>query len=288
MTSLGVLGVPVPAELLAKWASWLAPAVQPFIVGAEDELLDVRSQPLAQELLDTYELYGGKGEHLAWLTEPELAALPRIRRAALVRAQVTRGRSAVPTVRQWGSVVGLRARDQADGHRFVWWPSLLADHAEQVLAEFVDNGRRPSQHRSVSGATWAAARRLLPCGEQLAGTFPNGSGPNCFGAVMAAAGVAGAGGAWMQREPFEAWLSERTVSGGDLNAPGTVLVWRSPAGEVEHAAVTLGDGWALHKPSQGWMSPTKVLSVDDVIRSSRCWGRRLSRRRVVSAHLSGS
>ena len=281
MASLEVLGVPVPGELLEKWGGWLAPAVQPFVVPSDDELLNDRGQPLSRELLDTYELYGGKGTHLAWLTEAEFAALPPRTRSDLVRAQVARGRSAVPTVRRWGSVVGLRARDQADGHRFVWWPSLLAPHVATVLAEFVDNGRRSSQHRSVTGPTWAAARRLLPRAEELAGTFPPESGPNCFGAVMAATGEVGAEQEWRQREPFEAWLSERTVAGGDVNAPGTVLVWRSPVGEVDHAAVTLGDGWALHKPSQGWMSPTKVLSVDDVIRSSRCWGRRLSRRHLV-------
>ena len=62
--------------------------------------------------------------------------------------------------------------------------------------------------------------------------------------------------------------------------PGTVLVWRSPDGLVQHAAVTLGDGWALHKPSQGWMSPTKVLTVEECKASSREVGRRLERHRV--------
>ena len=276
-----VLGIPVSDELLARWVTWLAPTRQPFVVDPEDELVDRRDRVLSRELLDTYELYGGKGKHLAWLTESELLALPRQRRADLIRVQVDGGRSVVPTVRRWESLVGPRARDQADGHRFVWWPSLLGDHTEQVLAEFVDNGRRPSQHRSVSRSTWAAAEHLLPRAEELAGTFPAHSGPNCFGAVMSAAGASVTEQDWASREPFEAWLSERTVAGGGVSAPGTVLVWRSPAGEVEHAAVTLGDGWALHKPSQGWMSPTKVLSVDDVIRSSRCWGRRLTRRRIV-------
>jgi len=99
---------------------------------------------------------------------------------------------------------------------------------------------------------------------------------------MAAAGIEGAEAVWMQREPFEDWLATSTVPGGKDVEAGTVMVWRSPDGAVQHAAVTLGDGWALHKPSQGWMSPTKVLTVPNGIASARSKGRRLSRRRIVA------
>jgi cell wall-associated NlpC family hydrolase len=107
------------------------------------------------------------------------------------------------------------------------------------------------------------------------------AGPNCFGTVMAAAGTPGADSTWMQREPFESWLAESTVAGGRDDDPGTVLVWRDREGQVQHAAVTLGDGWALHKPSQGWMSPTKVLGVREVIFSARQRGHHLERRQVT-------
>jgi len=46
------------------------------------------------------------------------------------------------------------------------------------------------------------------------------------------------------------------------------------------AAVTLGDGWALNKASQGWMSPVQVLPVREVILRSRYRGLRLGRRLV--------
>ncbi|MDL2344136.1 hypothetical protein QOL99_08220 [Deinococcus sp. MIMF12] len=81
----------------------------------------------------------------------------------------------------------------------------------------------------------------------------------------------------MQRDPFEAFLAERTRPGGRDDQPGTVLVWRNAAGAVEHAAVTLGGGWALHKPSQTWRSARVVLPVRDLIRGSRTPGWRLSR-----------
>lgn len=273
-----VLGVAVPDTLVDRWTAWLVPGRQPFVVPAGDPLQGVGA--LTPELRDTYGLYGGKGRHLAWLTEEELLALPRARRAQLVRSQVQHGRGVVPTMRRWGSVVGEAARAQADGHRFVWWPSLLGEHAGAVLTEFVANGRRPSRHREVAAATWRSLAGVLPQAQRLAGTFPAASGPNCFGAVMAAAGVPGAEAVWMQRSPFEAWLSEHTRAGGRDGDPDTLLVWRSARGEVEHAAVTLGDGWALHQPSQGWMSPTTVLTVPEVVAGSRYRGLRLSRRRL--------
>jgi cell wall-associated NlpC family hydrolase len=94
---------------------------------------------------------------------------------------------------------------------------------------------------------------------------------------MGAAGVAGAAMTWMQREPFEEWLTAAARAGGRDDQAGTVLVWRDANQGVQHAAMTLGDGWAMHKPSQGWMSPTKVLSVREVIYSARVSGHRLKR-----------
>ena len=212
LPALRCLGIDVPPALLARWAGWFAPPTQPF------------------------------------LTDPELlarlgmtvAGLPRRHRADLVRAQVTRERAVVPSVRAWAGLLGGAARAQADGHRFVWWPSLLAGHEDRVLAAYVSEGRRPSRHDEVTEGTWAAASGVLP-----------------------------------------QWLSETTRPGGCDGDPGTVLVWRSPDGLVQHAAVTIGGGWALHKPSQGWMSPRKVLTVQDVLRSARAAGRRLERRTLV-------
>jgi cell wall-associated NlpC family hydrolase len=94
---------------------------------------------------------------------------------------------------------------------------------------------------------------------------------------MGAAGVEGAENRWMRQPPFEDWLSINCRRGGTDDAPGTVMVWRSPAGLALHAAITIGDGWALHKVSQGWMSPTKILSTADIKRSARDVGRRLVR-----------
>jgi hypothetical protein len=81
-------------------------------------------------------------------------------------------------------------------------------------------------------------------------------------------------------QPFDAWLTTACSRGGDDGVAGTVLVWRERSGVPVHAAVTIGDGWALEKPSQEWHSPRGVATVADVIRTSRLAGQRLERHTV--------
>ncbi|GAA4207930.1 hypothetical protein [Actinocatenispora rupis] len=215
--------------------------------GARAGLAD-RPDLLTPELRDTFELYDLAGSALVWLNRAESRSLP-------------------PEVR----------RVQPAAHR---WPFRDDSATLRRIVGYVEFGRRPSRHRDVPAATWRRVAGALPGAAALAGTFPDRSGPNCFGTVLGAAGVDGAAGTWLQREPFEAWLAERTVPGGRDDDAGCVLVWRGPDGLVQHAAVTLGGGWALHKPSQGWMSPVKILRVPDAKLSARAAGRRLHRYRL--------
>lgn len=281
-----VLNIDVADALVERWTEWFTPAVQPFLAdaGLAASVGEHAGEvSLSDEVRDTYCLYAlPKGVRYVWLSEAQFTALPKPRRAALVRAQRTFGRELVPSVKSWASVVGHQAREQADGHRFVWWRSLLNGCQEQVLRTYIEEGRRASRHGEVPEHVWSSAARTLPDARRIAGTFATASGPNCFGTVMASAGVVDADTVWMQREPFERWLSEKTRPNGDDAAPGTVFVWRSPDGLVQHAAVTLGDGWVLHKPSQGWMSPNKVLTVAECKASSREVGRRLDRYTILA------
>jgi len=277
--TLTVLGIEVPPALLDKWVGWLAPDTQPFFLtpqqaGAWGFENDDRT--LSPEDRDTFLQYAvdSSATVTTWLTEAEFAALDQPIRAQLVRAQVRHGRGSVPTVRRWQQLIGPALKEQADGHRFVWWRSLLADHAAEILPVVISEDFGPSRHTEVRN--WAAA---LPRVKQLAGTFADGSGPNCFGTVMAAAGVEGADSVWMQCEPFEQWLAEHTVPGGRDDEPGTVFVWRND--RVQHAAITIGAGWMLHKPAQQWWAPRKVRTVDEVRRATRTVGWRLSRHRLI-------
>ncbi len=277
-----VLGIQVSFALFAQWVRWFAPESQPFLVPAGNALalagrpFDYANEP---ELRDTFELYTrAEGVLVREFTQDDFTSLHRAVRNDLVRFQINQGRAQVPSVRTWPALRPAGISQQADGHRFVWWPSLLHGREREVLVPYVEKGRQMSRHGEVSAKTWAGVKGILPNARELAGNFPHGSGPNCFGIVMGAAGVSSAENTWMQREPFEEWLFDVTQPGGRDDEPGTVLVWRSASNLVQHAAVTLGDGWALHKPSQGWMSPVKVLPVRDIFRSARESGRRVSRR----------
>ncbi|HEU4567204.1 MAG TPA: hypothetical protein VFR99_04155 [Marmoricola sp.] len=277
-----VLGIDVPPELFARWVGWISPHRQPFLVRADSELArlghEMAPGELPMEAQDTFGVWSlPDGVVCRVLDVDEFQALPRKARAGLVRSQHHLGRWQVPSVRAWPSLRERGTAEQGDGHRFLWWPSLLEGVEREAVIPFVEEGVRPSRHREVPEQVWADCAAMLPAARSMGGTFPSSSGPNCFGTVMGAAGVDGAALTWMQREPFEAWLADVTVPGGRDDEPGTVLVWRSPAGLVQHAAVTLGDGWALHKPSQGWVSPVQVLTVDEVKRASRQPGRRLHR-----------
>lgn len=247
-----VLGIVVSRELVMRWREWLMPAEQPYLVPRPvADALNLIDDPdrLSFEVKDSFWLYDLGGQSLCWLDRSSSRRLA---------AEVRRGQPAP--------------------HR---WARTDPDRDVERLARFVEDGRRPSRHLEVSPETWHEAAEVLPGAWRSAGTFPAGSGPNCFAAVMAAAGVDGVANTWMQRQPFEDWLASRTRPGGRDEDPGTVLIWRNAEGAVDHAAVTLGRGWALHKPSQGWMSPTKVLSVRDTKLSSRMRGRHLVRRSLV-------
>jgi hypothetical protein len=248
-----VLGIDVDAGMLDRWRDWLMPAEQPFLVPRDVALsagLVDDAQRLGPELRDSFWLYGIGDRAVCWLTRTQSLRLP-----SEVR------------------------RDQPAAHR---WPSPDRERDIARVIRVVAAGRRRSRHADVAEATWQTVSPVLPAARALAGTFPPGSGPNCFGTVMAAAGVAGAAVMWMQREPFEAWLAAASRPGGHDGQAGTVLVWRETDQTVQHAAVTLGDGWMLHKPSQGWMSPTMVVTAREAILSVRARGQHLLRRTLLT------
>ncbi len=272
MTDL-VCGVEVPAATTKWWPGWFAPERVPFQVGSlpvpdRDDLPATSSLTISMELQDTFWIYPADQPRL-WLSRAEFDALPTGLRRRLVSAQRDEHE------------VWLHG---PDGRFGPWWPDALAGDLAPII-EFIERDRTPSRHAEVSDATWSAAADVLPGARDLAGTFAECSGPNCFGTVMAAAGVAGAASTWMQREPFEEWLAANTTpvagTGRDRDT-GTVFVWRDADGAAQHSCVTLGDGWMLNKPSQGWMSPRFVWTVEQTKRHTREAGWRLHRRRIGS------
>ena len=250
-----VLGIEVDADLLARWRCWFAPAVQPFRA-ATAAVAGSTPLEISPEVRDTYFVYDGE-----WccLSEDAFNRLPAGERRAM-----------------------LRGRDRGAPRL---WPGDLAAGGDDPLLRWVEAGVGRSRHAEVGAATWRQARELLPGARDLAGTFPDRSGANCFGTVMAAAGVDDAAAAWMHQAPFEAWLAAATrpLRGTSYDdRPGVVLLWRDGRGTAVHAAVTIGDGYALAKPSQAWCSPRLVRTVRETIQASRFTGVRLERHRIAS------
>ena len=280
-----VLGIDVEPALMESWSLWLAPDPQPFLVGSDRAWPECSDEggEMTAELEDTYRLWWGvdRSSAVLWISEQQFDQLPKRTRAALVREQVARRRGAVPTVRAWQDLLdGSQLRRSADGHRFVWWPSLVATQPARILSRVVSDRRLPSRHLEVAEETWGVAERILPEVRRLAGTFPSGSNTNCFGSVMESAG-AGSAAAYRDVEPFERWLVTACTADGDANEAGVVLVWRGRSGDPVHAAVTIGDGWGLEKASKDWHSPFAVAAVQDIMRMSRHPGERLERHTVL-------
>lgn len=280
---LRVLGIDVDDSTLARWRAWFAPTVQPFFVDDAGEWPTLDAVAETPEQYDTFALWRvDEKAPCIWLDETTFLGLTRGERAMLVRSQVRHGRGAVPSVRGWSDVLdGSVLRAQADGHRFVWWPSLVQDDAPHIFQRFIGTGLLTTRHREVRAATWKACADVVPGARDLAGTFPPGGGPNCFGTVLGAAGVPGAANECVLREPFDAWLADCCEGGGPDDAPGTVFVWRDNEGLVAHTAITLGDGWAFEKPSREWWTPRIVASVPEILRANRMIGWRLERHHIA-------
>ncbi len=238
--------------MVDRWRAWLMPRVQPFVVD-QDEAEALRSiahsRVLSDELRDTFRLYAiPDHHHIVWLDRAGSASLS----PETVRTQPTRH----------------------------LWPTRSTPYDRRRTTSWVARSIHPVDHSPPPEGVWRRAADVLPDARRLAGRFPLTSGPNCFATVMAAAGVPDAEGTWMQREPFEDWLADHTIAGGNDSLPGTVLVWRDRGGSVGHAGVTLGDGHYLHKPSQGWMTPALVLPVRDGIIAARTPGQHLERHTI--------
>lgn len=270
------LAIDVDQSLLASWRSWFAPDRQPFPCGPADlEVLGgVGGTIDADDETDTFHMYSGQW---VWLTQSEFEAL-----SLATRRRLLRGRKALGRLRDLPTETDL-LHDHAVDSRIVWWPSLIGVVGDQPIVRYIEDGVGPSSHDQVIGSTWDQAEKTVTRARELGGTFASSSGPNCFATVMAAAGVAGAEGTWMLQEPFEAWLSlaaTLTRNRRHDDEPGTVLVWRDQTGLAAHAAVTIGGGFALCKPSQSWSSPRVVWSVGNTIAAGRYKGTSLSRHRL--------
>lgn len=257
MTHLSVLGVAVDDALLERWLAFCSPERQPFraVEGMQSDG-PTRLDGCADEWADTFFTYDDGP--WAWLSEDDVAEQSAATRSALTAER--RKRLSFKPIPPWPS----------DPMRLV------------KVIRWVEATVRPSLHDLAHSQLRQASAGPLPGVADLAGTYPDRSGPNCFGAVMAAAGAADPRKSG-HPDDFSAWLKRCTepLTARDTDADRHhVLVWHEH-GKLAHAAVTLGDGWTFHKPSQSWSSPTGVWPTHEVINSGRFPGSKLSRHRLL-------
>lgn len=258
-----VLGVPVDDTLVSTWRGWFAPPVQPFPIHLlrSDVAADVPGHQVepTPEWIETFFMYGGRW---IWIDENAFLALAPGRRRSLLAA---RRKSTRPK-----KIISV-------------WPTELDAVGDQLMFDWISSSVRPSRHRSVGMDIWHRAAGPLPAAQQLSGTFAgSGSGANCFGTVMAAAGEPVAD-TQVPPQRFRKWLDARSepIKGSYCDAePGVVFVW-TEHGKLAHATVTVGAGWMLTKPSQSWSSPRMIWSVQEAVASWRHPGTRLSRHRLL-------
>lgn len=254
------LNIRVPIATERAWGGHLSPGVRPFFVDDEaaeslagqplwtsDEL---KSEHLPLNLLDTLRLYSTPYTRVLWLDEPGWARLSVDERAVLGA--------------EWARLALPR----------LWWPgewrALERTGQRRELLARLTADRLPCRRAELTRAQWQQASRRAPELRRWAGSWAAHSGPNCFGAVMAACGVPAAGEVWMMVAPFVRWLAETAGPEEHLDppaadpAPGTVLLWRDAAGTPQHAALALGDGWLYQKESQSWTAPRQIMRWAEV------------------------
>jgi hypothetical protein len=195
-----------------------------------------------------------------WLSEEEFNSLrPSLRRSLLAMRRRTVRPKSMPV-----------------------WPSELARSGDELMFRWIASGTvRPSRHQDVPSSVWERAQPVLPEAERLAGTFPGGSGPNCFGTVLAATGL-DVSDVLVGPDKFQAWLDEHAerITGTSCDdEPGVAFAW-TEHGKLAHATVSIGGGWMFGKGSQSWSSPRFVRTVRNVVDSWRYPATRLSRYRI--------
>lgn len=282
-------GCPVSPTLVAAWQHHWAPPAQPFFVS--DALLrrlpswprftrrEFHHSGVPLSLHDTFATYAVREDPpwVMWLTYEAFASLGHAERFELLREQRIFGRAGVVHLDDVADRVDITkvAELVTEGY-FVWWPQLweLLEEIEQydILRTFVETDRLPCRRSALSSRHWHLVATYLPGAPELAGSFLSQSGGNCLATVMAAFGAPAVAERWVHPEPFERWLgrfsplSERLAQ-ASLEAAdvGLVIVWRDENTRIQHAAVTLGAGFVLHKEAQGWYAPRQVVGLEDAL-----------------------
>ena len=278
-----VAGCELTSSTFSCWQQHFVPAAQPFFVSKSlSQKLPAWPRFTREEfgrsgvslsLHDTFTTYNVSKDAVwvVWLTQGAFSSLFPTVQAALLAEQRDFGRGGVFSVDEIVDILKTETLTIPNlNGLFVWWPELWARLSEgekcAVLRAFAETDRLPCRRRDLEPDDWERVARVLPRAHELAGTFLPDSGGNCLATVMAAFGVPAVAELWIHPEPFERWLKVFSPLPDIVVEPvlGDVLVWRD-GDRVQHAAVSLGEGYVLHKEAQGWFAPRQVMRLEDVL-----------------------
>lgn len=278
-------GCPVPEATLAAWKQHWAPPAQPFFVS--DALVqrlpswprftreEFRRSCVPLSLHDTFTTYNvAETPWVIWLTYEAFCKLGHGERLELLTEQRGFGRAGVVHLDGVADQIDIaRLTSLTTDSLFVWWPRLWnllhASEQSRVLRTFVETDRLFCRRGEISSEHWQCIANGLPGARELAGSFLPESGGNCLATVMAAFGAPAIAECWVHPEPFERWLKQFSLSDSAhiLESPalGQILVWRDDNARVQHAAVSLGESFVLHKEAQGWYAPRQVSRLAETL-----------------------
>ena len=278
-----VAGCELTSSIFSRWQQHFAPAAQPFFA-SESLSRKLPAWPrftreefarsgVSLSLHDTFTTYSVSKEAVwvVWLTQGAFSSLSPTVQAALLAKQRDFGRGGVFSADKAVGVLEAETLTTPNlNGLFVWWPELwvrLSDGEKYaVLKAFAETDRLPCRRHDLEPDDWERIARVLPGARELAGTFLPDSGGNCLATIMTAFGVPAVAELWIHPEPFERWLEAFSPLSDIVVEPvlGNVLVWRD-GDRVQHAAVSLGKGYVLHKEAQGWFAPRQVMRLGDVL-----------------------
>ena len=230
---------------------------------------------MSLSLHDTFSTYNVVDEPswVFWLTYEAFSGLDDALKRDLLTEQRTFGRGGVVQFDQIAEqLASCKLESRTIDGLFVWWPELWALLGEtekhNVLRAFVEADRFPCERSELTTDDWQRIDKRVPSAHALAGSFLPKSGGNCFATVMAAFGADAVAEVWVHPEPFMRWLEFTafgTASASTLPELGDVLVWFDENAHVQHAAVSLGEGFVLHKEAQSWYVPRQVMKLGDTL-----------------------
>jgi hypothetical protein len=236
---------------------------------------------------DSYTTYARSSdtEAIAFLTAAQFDALDTITQQALLEAQLDLQRghvydweSVLPYIQACLSLARTRSVVR-NGQTYLvpdkrLWLALEEETRNQWLIDWMSRDALRCLSTTLTEADWSQLNNAAVW--QLAGTFANTSGPNCFATTLAA--IAGSGDTaneianhWLHQPEFFAALDQQgyhvnpSVSANNPGLEDAVLVWFDSDQRAQHACYVMGDGLALNKNSQAWFSPRQLVRVQSIV-----------------------